>query len=513
MNFAQIGIVHENAHSISRDGLWLENAEFPELSKFDLARKALAKSIKAASLSGSWSDIVDQLAVLHARLARTPCRPSWLFKQEGIESIRSLLIPRLLGRIQTVDPTVRVAFESMVRTVEELSGIESSPVAVSAGRLLSTFKKDSNNLVILRSQRLWDEAKLQLSANGGSSKFEIRKPVELRQHPTADNIIILGPPWVLRFRNESFLLGSPLASSIWFVACGHEHMGSVPQSLLDDDAAHPLNGDERPETAEHFSLDHEPLYASPEISFILKKGQDSLLPWLEDSEEKVAAVPVILGGGKGIYLEEGAIVYSPSVEVIEEQRVCLSLEKRMIADLEPGMLVLLTTEGGGEMIPVVADAILKHQASRIRNLQKLWKSKLIEQVESHGLAEVAELLQTSTANIKNWCHPRNIAPENLEEHLRPLLDLSGLKTRYEEIVQSITRLRSAHQSAGMKLQALLLKSLGGLDLRAAFLHGYQDIRDPAGGPIKTVYLVQNILETEYLSARLVGRVWDLEVDL
>jgi hypothetical protein len=119
-------------------------------------------------------------------------------------------------------------------------------------------------------------------------------------------------------------------------------------------------------------------------------------------------------------------------------------------------------------------------------------------------------LGTTAQNIKNWCNPRNIAPEKLEDHLLPILELIGLKDLYEDIVEAIGKLRSAHQSAGMRLQMHLLKSLKGLDLREAYVNGFQDIRDKAGGPVKTLYFVQDVHELVEVPARLVGRLLDLE---
>jgi len=510
MNFTHTGLIHENARKIADEGLWMEYVDFPDLAIFDTARKAFAGAVGKAELHGLWIEMVDVLKIVHAKIARTPCRPSWLLQQKNFAHLHSQIIPQLQARLSSVDPSVQHSFCHVVETLTILGKLEASPVAICASRLLSTFKENSDDLFVLRDPKLWEEAKLQISRLNPAARFELRKPVELRQHPTVDNLIIFGPSWVLRVRNESFLLGSPLAASIWFIVCQHEQAGSIPSSFLDEDATYSINGDERPSVEIAQLLEHEPTYPRVSPNFILKKGQDSSLSWLEDFQEKVRVLPVILGGGKGIYFEEDAVVYSPTVEVAKDQRVCLSLDRKEVGELEPNMLVLLTTEGGGEMIPIVADTLLKHHASRIRELEHLWKQRLIAQVKSYGLPRVAELLGTSSANIRNWCNPRNIAPERLEEHLRPILQLVGLSERYDEIVHAVAKLRWAHQSAGMKLQAHLLNGLKGWDLREAYLSGFQDIQDKTGGPVKTVYLVREILAVDEKSSRLIRRVWDLE---
>jgi len=509
MNFTETGAIHENASRVFEDGLWMEIVDFPELAAFDRARRAFAESVNRHALEGPWIELIESLKLVHARVARTPCRPSWLFSQERFTMREQRLEPQLRARLRWVDPTVRSGFDRVQEALRVLANVEITPVTIGAGRLIACFRAGSRNVVAIRDAEVWDECGAQLSQQVPGLGFEIRKPTELRDHPSVDQLILFGPPWLLRYRNESFLLGSPVAPSVWFVVCRHEHVGVVPQSGLEECTTHRLNGVGQSLAEVETNLEHEPMLFQPR-AFVLKHGQDSGLSWVAGPDDTTSALPLVLGGGKGIYIQEEGGLYTTITGVDSATRPCLTVERLDACEIETGMLVLLTTKGGGDMIPVVADSLLKDEAKTVRELEILWKRRLADKAERLGITKVAQCLHTSPQNVRNWCSPRNIAPENLEDHLLPILELVGLKPYYPKMVEAIGKLRSAHQSAGMRLQAHLLQSLKGLDLRAAYVNGFQEIRDKAGGPVKTVYLVQEVKGMEEVSTRLVGRVLELE---
>jgi hypothetical protein len=514
MNFQQTGVIHQNATRVLEDGLSVKMVDFPELAAFDEARRALADSVKNHALEGPWIQLVELFRFVHACLARSPCRPSWLFEQQKFSMLERLQL-QLDARLGSVDPSVRSAFRRAQDAIRLLTCVETNPVAAGAGSLLSTFKSWSRSIVVVNDTRVWDECRTQLSRHCPGLKFEgsefaICKPIELRDHPAVNELILFGPPWLLKYRNESFLLGSPVAPSIWFVVCRHEHIGVVPRSFFEEGSTYRVNGADDFSPATETNLEHESVALFQPRAFILKHEQDSSLLRVADSNETTRAFPLVLGGAKGIYVQEEGALYIANIRVEGEKRLCLAVERVEASEIEPGMLVLLTTEGGGDLIPLEADKLLKDEAKPIRELEATWKQGLRRQVDLLGVARVAERLGTNVQNVRNWCNPRNIAPEKLEEHLHSILELAHLKHLYPQIVEAIGKLRSAHQSAGMRLQAQLLKSLRDLDLRHAYLDGFQEIRDKAEGPAKTVYWVQDIKGVEQVSTRLLGRVLDLE---
>jgi hypothetical protein len=508
MNFQQITACHENARRVFEDGLWVEWVDFPELAAFDAARRAFADSVKHHSLQGPWMELVELFKFVHARAARTPCRPSWLLEQENFRMLEEKLEPQLQARLGSVDPSVREAFDRAKDALRVLAKVETNPVALAARKLLRIFGAGPESIVVISDTRIWDECREQLSQQILGVSFKLRKPIELRDHPAADYLILFGPPWLLKYRNELFLLGSPVAPSVWFVLCSNERSGLVTQSLLEEGDVHALNAAEPSAVGLEIDLEHEPKVLFQPHAFALKHGQES--GGDGGPEDTLSALPLILGGGKGIYIQDEGGLYTAITRADGEKRPCLAVERVDAPEIEPGMLVLLTTEGGGDMIPVVADMLLNDEAKAIRELELLWKRRLKDEIERQGLAVVADCLDTSPQNVRNWCDPRNIAPEKLVEHLLPILELVGLRPRYQEIVEAIGRLRRAHRIAAKHLHKLLRRSLQGRDLREAYVRGFQEIRDKAGGPVKTVYLVQDVKESEEVSIRLVGRILDLE---
>ena len=120
-----------------------------------------------------------------------------------------------------------------------------------------------------------------------------------------------------------------------------------------------------------------------------------------------------LASGEGVYLEatEGSRAY-----VVEFQEDVL-VHQEPTSQIEAGDYVMLRTEGDGDYIRAIADAILGDKAPRLREMQATWKAELAR--NSLPVVPVAsdELLTSrashvTDANIRQWIRPDSIRPRD-----------------------------------------------------------------------------------------------------
>lgn len=397
--------------------------------------------------------------------------------------------------------------------LETLSGIEKSPLVEEIQNSLELY---GTTLFVLRDMRLWEEANHCLTEAFVDGKWEIVRPSSLRSQRQAERLIIFGPAWYLEYRNEEYLLRSPVARDIHLVGCSHEFKGSVSCSVLGEAEAIAVTGKSMSgfqslsaESEDHWNF--EPFSPVQNGGFQLGGSRVSK-EW--ETGKKIVAIPFRLGGSYGTFLAKDSNVWVLTTDSKGATPVCTGVEKVPVEDLEPGGLVLMTTSGGGDMIPVVADMLLKG-SERIRTLQATWKNRLVAEVEKHGLHNVATRLKSfgaqiaSPGNIKNWCNPRSLGMENLDTDLLAVLRLVGMEASHARVESAIMALRGAHQSAGSQLQKRLRDSLSNMDVSDAFRHGLMEVKQ-GGGPSKTIFLVERRGIEHEISEELEGQLISIE---
>ena len=513
MNFPEFNEAHEKAQSVMEEGVTGHPVEFSQLALFDRARRHFAEGVKNNSMAPLWEEAAILFNIIHAKLARTPCRPSWLLHELLDSRGGRGSLDKLSARIDSVDASISKSFRETMGYLETLSGIEKSPLVE---EIQTSLELDGTTLFVLRDMRLWEEANHCLTEAFVDGEWEIVRPSSLRTQRQAERLIIFGPAWYLEYRNEEYLLRSPVARYIHLVGCAHEFKGSVSCSLLGESEAiavtgKPMSGFQNlsAESEDHWNF--EPFSPVQNGGFQLG-GSGVSKEW--ETGRKTVAIPFRLGGSHGTFLAKDSNVWILTTNSRGAISVCTGVEKIPVEDLEPGGLVLMTTSGGGDMIPVVADMLLKGSA-RIRSLQASWKDRLVAEIEKHGLHNVALRLRSFGAqkatpgNIKNWCNQRSLGMENLDTDLLAVLRLVGMDASHTMIGSGIMALRGAHQSAGAQLQKRLRESLLEMDVSDAFRHGLMEVKH-GGGPSKTVFLVERRGNEHEIPEELEGQLISIE---
>jgi hypothetical protein len=182
-----------------------------------------------------------------------------------------------------------------------------------------------------------------------------------------------------------------------------------------------------------------------------------------DANDLISARLILLDGGYGVFLDadDGSTVLTLDVSRTFASRV----ERVPLRAIEPGMFVLLRTEGGGDYIIPIADQILGPDAEPLRTAQKEWKGLLRQRVRRRGLAAVcADLIENGSQradeqNVRNWMSLRSIRTQDKAD-FDAIMVLVGLRLQADNYWKKMGRIRAAHRAAGFEIRRRLLEQVG-----------------------------------------------------
>jgi hypothetical protein len=514
MTLTEISKAHRNAHAVAQAGVTVCPVASMEIEAFDSARREFHSAVDRLQAGEPWKKFASLCAEFHARVCRTPCRPSWLF--ETFKARLQDLAPQLHARRSSVDPVIQSAYEAVCNRLAVVKQMETNPLATEVQAMLDLCEEDSQKcIVVIRKQELWPEVLGVLKQEERRICISIMKPSEVRRALPVDRLILFGPPWLFAIRDELFLFRASAANNINLFLYRHESGGEVRLSELDNQLI-PFNGFvSKPPSEEH--LASEPLSMFKPKTFVHRNfsGEDD-----SDASSNamlIAAWAINLGGDKGTYLDPEGRVFCVECEHKGEQAICSGVERRDVDELDIGDLIVLTTEGSGDLIRPYADVLLGERAQILRLRQADWKRRLGAMVEAQGVTLVAKKLKefgsqlANPGNLRNWIGDSNIGPSNLENDFDAILHLIGLYEAHDDYHEAIDQIRSTHHTAGIHLHNRLRDALKGLDVRQAFVEGSLEVRTEANGPAKTIFVVEQITRgNTQVPSYAIGRVFEFE---
>jgi hypothetical protein len=196
-----------------------------------------------------------------------------------------------------------------------------------------------------------------------------------------------------------------------------------------------------------------------------------------------------------------------------EEEETQQIRRLSVAKLQPGMFLLLRTEGGGDYIVPIADKILGEDAAQLRQAQEQWKSRLRGKVEENQLLDVCIALldlggskYVNEINLRYWMSSKCIQPQD-DSDFRAILRLVGLADK-ETFYRDITdRIENAHRKAGFHIRKLLISQVATADLHKIHKRGYMEFELPqSDGGSLTAFRIENISPTiAHVSASRIGR--------
>ena len=221
------------------------------------------------------------------------------------------------------------------------------------------------------------------------------------------------------------------------------------------------------------------------------------------TDELIKVATLILSSSHGVLVDPDSDrgILSANAIIENERLICNEIIHRDFYDLNRGDILIFSTGGGGEMISLVANALMREKAGKYRELQNLWKSKLRNLIDIHGYSKLVDFFQksgleiASQANFQNWSNrsPSTIAPYNRDHH-RLILTICGLEDKIEKIFVATDVLRKAHRIAGKTLSRILMDQLKGSPLDDLRSTGRQDFGGTDKIPTqKSMFFLEEVL--------------------
>jgi hypothetical protein len=200
----------------------------------------------------------------------------------------------------------------------------------------------------------------------------------------------------------------------------------------------------------------------------------------------------------------------------------VTLARIMTSRLVPGMHLLLRSEGGGDYIELLADAILGAGAQTLREQQIMWKERLRERIADEGANDVAGRLKelgvehAGYSNVRYWASAGSLRTSSRDDFVG-LMTFLGLAGQAPELWLSMEKLDAGHRRAGKLIRQRLLSVIGRTDLTARAGDARIDFELPAneGGRL-SAYRIEDLApeaETRWVSAARLGRPVQLEEEL
>lgn len=251
---------------------------------------------------------------------------------------------------------------------------------------------------------------------------------------------------------------------------------------------------------------------------------DLLLPTpglahLERVAAKHAAAPDDdLVEARALVLEDGQIVFleaeGASALIIDTNEKAENRVRRVETDeVEPGMFLLLRTEGGGDYILPVADRILGTNANSARQCQKHWKQLLRSAVRRHGIHEVIAELErygctvAREINVRHWMSNRSIKTKR-QVDFDAIMQLVGLKGEAEHYWETMRAIDIAHKKAGFYIRDMLLKQVNESDLKTLERRGRMsfELPDKDAGRLTAFRVKSRSPQTYTMAASKIGEL-------
>lgn len=477
--------------------------DHPIFRQFSVQLGRLLRALGEDAGEDYWRDFLRAQRRYRFNLSAAPLP----FDHMSVQPRMAASFKMLVSRAELVYPAVAKQAAALTDLLFRLSESSDNPLL---DCLELSVTGEPGTCVLVPETRLVEAVRGVLRSRGATRGWEALAPADLRGRVTFSRLVAMGSP---RWYPE-YIFSAPRAPWIDVVSYRWIRGRWRPRAaLVGARASMTVPADEEPEWEEAESFDEEwPAIDWAEIERRANEtlGQDTT----GDSHDDVEARLFLVYGGQAVFLdaEEGSTCLA--IDLFEEER---SRVKRIrTEDLEPGMFVLVRTEGGGDYVVPVADRILGDKATVYRAAQRDWKAKLRAAVRAAGLSEVSGrlrelgLVRADEGNLRNWLSERSIATQEKNDFaaIMRLVGLDAVATdRYWSMMRGI---RTAHLRAGMMIRRRLVERVKTADLPRLQKEGRLDFLLPEaeGGRLSAFRVEGRAPATTTVHASRIGRVFE-----
>jgi hypothetical protein len=429
--------------------------DHPTFNRFSRSSRRFFAMLGESAADPFWSEFVR--AVRRYRFAAAasplPLNDPAIFPRLDPEQLRLLV-----NRATVVYPTCLASLKELTEFLSQLRTCTDNPLigpleaAASVGRAGRTG-------VIIADSRLIGRTREVLGSCASTAAFDVLSVAQARDALGCERLIALGAAsW---FPDHVF--SAPRAPELmvvayrWIRSRWHSSPAFTDGRLAS--ASQIDHGEADPDDA----MD-EPSYATDwsEVTAQAIGGTEA-----SEAPDTVDARTFVLHGGQAVLLDtaDGAYALVIDLEADEDSRV----QRVPAGNVQPGMFLLLRTEGGGDYIAPVANRILGPRADPCRAAQRDWKERLRTEVRRttlfQGSLRLVELGSkiADEQNLRNWMWERSICTRDKED-FAAIMRLVGLDDKTDLYWSMMGEIRRAHRQAGARIRRQLLAQVKTADL-------------------------------------------------
>ena len=484
----------------------------PNLQIFNRNVSQFFKTLGEDGQDDYWSPIVREIKRFRFDLSAAPLSQKEITTKG--EALHKLLRSKVAQSKLVYSPEQSEMLSQLAGQANQLANIREQSLLDSLIQLVNTKGKDEAAIAICE-PRLISEVEEAIRVTQNLYGIEIVSPVNLREAKCFSRLIIFGSPlWF-----PEFVFSSPRAKEIhvikhkWIsgkwepelvLLSPYKFTGSRNRGLTIDD-----------EPADLGELILEDFLPSIDIKEIQDKATEQLINLVNDEDEIVIARLFLLENDWAVFLEADD---SSSVDVIDlDEEVTKRVRRVQVREIQPGIYILLRTEGGGNYIVPVADRLMGKFKEMARSEQKKWKVLLREQVKDKGEKEVISELRrlgssrATEGNLAHWISLRGIKTEHFED-FRAIMRLIGLEKEAQKLWETMNEIRKAHSRAGFKIREMLLDQVNKCDLEKLRRHGIMEFElvDQGAGSLSAFRVKEVSRETTEVIQWRVGEPFRID---
>ncbi len=306
---------------------------------------------------------------------------------------------------------------------------------------------------------------------------EIVCPSNLKEANCYSGIFIIGAPsWF-----PEFVFSSPRSKELhiikhkWISGNWNPELVLISPFRVHDNKVQPL--EIKDEASDFIEDNPEDLIPRIDIKKILDTALEQSINLMGDDDDVVVAKLFLLENDWAVFLDADD---NSAIDIIDlDEEIKKRVRRANLREVQPGIFILLRTEGGGDYIVPVADQIMGNFKEKARSDQKKWKMLLREYVKREGASKTMNALRilgsnrATHLNLKHWMSFRGIRTESYDDFLA-IMKLVGLEKESKKYWETMGEIRTAHTKAGFSIRSMLLDRVNKSDLDTLKCYGKMD---------------------------------------
>ena len=496
--------------------IWLRNLRLAGLNKAILN---LYRSLGDQKELSVWLDIIIKLKKIRFELATIPVPPKQI--------ITSPLLTSLNAHLSICQDSFPDNFDQLSRIIQMLAELQEQKNALMDWIEDQCIKNNTLKTCLCLLQSRYIRPVEHMIKTGNKPywiNMEVTSPQGLKNFNFFDRIFFCGSICLFsenQFRNVEFVWRAPRAPNLYFLSFDWIIDNFEPKPTFDVKPNRiPVKVIELKVFEVETDKDNEPQ----------ERNNDD---YINAGDIDFSPVELITQGSptsgtddydaicnsRMLVLEDGTLIYK---EIDKASRIVQftptpEIQRHKNNKLEPGMALVVRTEGSGDSIAAVADMLLGDDADRIRKKQDQWKiafrKKLFTYSTAHEVADVLTDLGAPTANeinVRNWQRNDTIKPKK-EADFKAIMAFAELEDRNDEFWENARIITQIHIRAGKEISKLLLSKINAARKADLQKYGRIDIEINGLAGRVSVIMIESILPDVYqIPASQLDRVLDFE---